>query len=116
MQADLIDFSQDISSQNESVSGIDPNKYFENNFEPPLMKSKQASSMIMDEDELENSSILFNSDIIGVNSSDFEPEELKETLETEQQNKAQSRINNRRETLKIFLKNKIDTQKKSEKV
>jgi hypothetical protein len=80
-----------------------------------LLNSKKTSSLIID--GLDESSILFQSDVMGPSDSEvlIELSNLKESIEDQKK-----KIFNRRETLKIFKKNremaKIEEQKRQEEV
>ena len=76
-----------------------------------FMQSRKTSSLVID--GLEESSILFNSDIKGLTESDSlnELNGLRESLLDNQESSIQKKINNRRETLKIFKKNKQESLK-----
>ena len=122
-----------------SLQSLDPSHYFETEGNPkqresqlnmssiplrpsgekenlkPLMLSKKTSSLVID--ALDESSILFSSDINGPSESDvaIELSRLKESLAQPGQKNT-----NRRETLKIFKKNremaKLEEQQRLQEV
>jgi len=126
-------------NQNSSLNNLDPSHYFpksqiqqgnpnnlnlstspesgrlEQEGKNRLFESKKTSSLIID--GLDESSILFKSDVLGPSDSEvfIELSNLKESIGDQKGNKF-----NRRETLKIFKKNremaKLEEQKRQEEV
>ena len=106
---------KDVSSNNLNFSTIPESSKLASEGKNQLLLSKKTSSLIID--GLDESSILFKSDIMGPSDSDvlIELSNLKESIEDQK-----TKVFNRRETLKIFKKNremaKLEEQKRQEEV
>ena len=100
-----------------SIPGFENMKKMENPLgESYMIKSKQTSSMVMD--DLGESSVLMVSDVYFDSDSESVKmiDGLKHDLVEQQTYEAQNKVKNRKEMMKIFRQNQKKTQKEADKV